>query len=418
MSTTQTIATQDAAGASGGEAPPRARRKGSASDADFGAFFAQFAQTTALGAARNGSMSLGVGRVRAQGSDPAPAQELPGVSADGAQGRPGLRSEEGAGASADGQRRGRTPAGESAEGGAARDRAAPHDRASGGGERGEQAPAGDGRTARGAEARNGNRAEGGAAKKDAGGAGAQPGVAAPLTSGAGAGAARVGAPGNPQNPGVVGVGKAGGGAVGAGSAGGLFAELQSQAKRAAQAPVARQAARQPGPQQSEAFRAQLMQGLSAALRQGRGQVTLRLRPDSLGELEVRLQMKGSTVNARITPSTVEAQRLLEQNIDSLRQSFEARGLQPGRIEVQPPAEGKDAHAGGGGPGGQDGLLGGGGEDRRSPEEPAGGRDAGGAPTARASEGEDSAAPEGLGSPGVVYGVADGAARLVMVDALA
>ncbi len=244
----------------------------------------------------------------------------------------------------------------------------------------------------------------------------QAGVAAPVTNGAAA--TRAGRPGGPQNPGVAGVGKTGGAAVGAGSAGGLFAELQSQAKRAAQATVVRQTARQPSPQQSEAFRAQLMQGLSAALRQRRGQVTLRLRPDSLGELEVRLQVKGSTVNARITPSTVEAQRLLEQNIDSLRQSFEARGLQPGRIEVQPPTEGKDAHAGGGGPGGQDGLSGGGGEERRSPEEPAGGRGAGGVPTARGWEGEEPAAPERLGSPGVVYGVADGAARIVMVDALA
>ncbi len=204
--------------------------------------------------------------------------------------------------------------------------------------------------------------------------------------------------------------------------GGQSGQARTQAaasQRSSQAPPPA-----PTQEQTTTFRAQLAQGLSAALRSGRGQVTLRLQPHTLGELQVRIQIKGSTVDAQIRPSTIEAHRLLEQSVDALRNSFEARGLQIGRIEVQQPTASKEGSGGAthqGQPDSQDGQFGMGRESEEhlskdSTAERATMR-AGGSDS-HASEAEEVVMPVGYGSPGIVYSVADGAARIVMIDALA
>ena len=177
-----------------------------------------------------------------------------------------------------------------------------------------------------------------------------------------------------------------------------------------------------------AFRAQVAQGLSAALRQGRGEVTLRLTPKALGELRISLTVQNGSVDARVKPATTEAHRLLEQGVESLRHALEARGLKVGRIEIdQPPApkEGASGPNQQNNPAGQDGQTaadGNGG--RHDPAEPGGGQSRRGDGMRHASEegpvdGMDVLdTPIAAGGPGVVYGVADGAARVVMVDALA
>ncbi|HZW09561.1 MAG TPA: flagellar hook-length control protein FliK [Phycisphaerales bacterium] len=175
-----------------------------------------------------------------------------------------------------------------------------------------------------------------------------------------------------------------------------------------------------------AFRAQLAQGLGAALRRGEGDVTLKLRPETLGELRVRVSVRGSEVDATIRASTIEAHRLLEQSVESLRAALEARGLHAGRIEVEPLAQeprqdagtaqqerpGHDAGINSGGESGDDGAR------DAAPERESGG---GAANAAGDPQDDGSRASWALGAseaPGVVYGVADGAARVVMVDALA
>ena len=138
---------------------------------------------------------------------------------------------------------------------------------------------------------------------------------------------------------------------------------------------------------------------------------------------MRLRVKGSTVDAHIRPSTAQAHRLLEQSVDALRHSFEARGLQVGRIEIEQPPAGREGHGDGthhGNPSGPEGQFGMGRESEERPEDSAadgGARPAGG-DDSRAEEAEETAMPEGYGRPGIVYGVADGAARIVMIDALA
>ncbi|MBN4052518.1 flagellar hook-length control protein FliK [bacterium AH-315-K20] len=176
-----------------------------------------------------------------------------------------------------------------------------------------------------------------------------------------------------------------------------------------------------------AFRAQVAQGLSAALRQGSGDVTLRLTPKALGELRIELRVRDGSVDARLRPATDEARGLLERSVDTLRHALEARGLRVGRIEIEQVPESKDGslvrhqdqH-----PGGQNGRAGAEGEQgRHHPAEPGGGDGRGGAGvrhTAEDAPGGEAEVQNTIrmaGGPGVVYGVADGAARIVMVDAL-
>lgn len=177
-----------------------------------------------------------------------------------------------------------------------------------------------------------------------------------------------------------------------------------------------------------AFRTQIAQGLSAALRQGRGEVTLRLTPKALGELRVSLTVQNGSVDAHVKPATTEAHRLLEQGVESLRHALEARGLKVGRIEIDQPPAPKNESSGPhqqNHPAGQDGQTGADGDGRRQdPAEPGGGQSGRGDGVRPAAEegpeGETDVldTPSTAGGPGVVYGVADGAARVVMVDALA
>lgn len=404
---------------------PRPRREAPAEAADFGGLFAQFAQSATLGAARNGSLSLGIGggpdrgTLAGAGGDgpPNPAQQLQQETAGSAPDRPSVREQAAEGPAGAGSAR--SNAGEPRSQGptAAVDRA-----------RGEGA-AGTGRADATPGAARGRDGATDAEGQQAGAAGDRSQARGAPVAGA------VAAPGGPPGAGAAQAAKESSNAVSAVGAGGKASGAGAQNGGASLLPGGQSAARgthatvrtsrpqpaAPTAQQTRAFGAQLMQGLGSALRRGRGEVTLRLRPETLGELRVRMQIKGSTVDAQFRPSTMQAHRLLEQSVDALRQSFEARGLQVGRIEIEPPSEGKEAPGGGHQPGHPDspeGRLGPESEGRPS-KESAGDRAAGHAGGVGPWEDEEEPAlPMGLGSPGIVYSVADGAARILSIDALA
>lgn len=92
------------------------------------------------------------------------------------------------------------------------------------------------------------------------------------------------------------------------------------------------------PEQGE-FSRQLERGIQAVLRQQGGSVTMRLRPDSLGDLRIQLNLSGGDVTARFDAREESARRLLEQSVDQLRSALEARGLRVGRIEIASPEQG-------------------------------------------------------------------------------
>ncbi|MFI4881817.1 MAG: flagellar hook-length control protein FliK [Phycisphaerales bacterium JB064] len=82
------------------------------------------------------------------------------------------------------------------------------------------------------------------------------------------------------------------------------------------------------------FEAQVSRGLAKALQSGDGSVTLRLRPQSLGQLSVRVHVEQNQVTATFEAHSAEAQRLLEGSRESLKQQLESRGLTVERIDVR------------------------------------------------------------------------------------
>lgn len=78
--------------------------------------------------------------------------------------------------------------------------------------------------------------------------------------------------------------------------------------------------------------AQVSRGLSLALRQG-GNATLRLSPESLGDLTIYLNINGDHVTARLQPTSESARHLLESKSHELWAALEARGLSVERIEI-------------------------------------------------------------------------------------
>ena len=406
-----------------------------ANQGTFDAVFAQLAQFASVGASRNGKNALSVGKRttpalgKSQLSDSLAARASRATDAPGGPGEaggPGGRPQP-SGSLAAAQRqlaagqhartgatsvstRGQTP-GAAAESGTGDGKAQPGSR--------------DGAIESGPGTRSAT------SRADAGSMG--PGVAG-IAGAAGSGAARAqGAAGS--NTALASLGRAqatapGGGPTTATNANAVALGGRANGPTGQPTPSARARAPQTADpaKTAAAFRTQIAQGLSAALRQGRGEVTLRLTPKALGELRISLTVQNGSVDAKVKPATTEAHRLLEQGVESLRHALEARGLKVGRIEIDQPPAPKSESTGAqqqNSPAGQDGQTGMGGDGgRHDPAEPGGSPSRRGDGMPHAAEGGPESesdvldTPSTAGGPGVVYGVADGAARIVMVDALA
>lgn len=82
------------------------------------------------------------------------------------------------------------------------------------------------------------------------------------------------------------------------------------------------------------FQAQLSRGVRAALTQRNGSVTVRLQPQSLGQVRIEMNLKGDTISAKFDASTPEARDLLTRHLVHLRGTLESKGLQVDRLHVQ------------------------------------------------------------------------------------
>ncbi|MEX2219890.1 MAG: flagellar hook-length control protein FliK [Phycisphaerales bacterium] len=92
--------------------------------------------------------------------------------------------------------------------------------------------------------------------------------------------------------------------------------------------------------------AQIGRGLAAALRQNGGVVTLRLKPETLGELRVRVQVQAGRVEARFEAATARAAALIDRTLGTLRTALEDRGLTVDRLTIHTaPAPGSDRAGG-------------------------------------------------------------------------
>jgi hypothetical protein len=84
---------------------------------------------------------------------------------------------------------------------------------------------------------------------------------------------------------------------------------------------------------ADAVVAAASRGISSALMQRDGTITIRLIPETLGALRLQVRVADGKVSVTMEASTREAADLLHANAASLRQSLESRGLQVERIHV-------------------------------------------------------------------------------------
>ena len=87
---------------------------------------------------------------------------------------------------------------------------------------------------------------------------------------------------------------------------------------------------EPSPAAVQAGRA-----VAQAVRDGEGNVTLRLTPEALGRVTIHLRLEEGVVSATIECATAAGHEAFEGGTESLRASLEARGLQVGALELAP-----------------------------------------------------------------------------------
>lgn len=99
-----------------------------------------------------------------------------------------------------------------------------------------------------------------------------------------------------------------------------------------QAPVA-QASQNQFYIQQEALQAIVQQMIRSSAQPGSQELRIRLRPDHLGEIQMKLTSKGQEVALEIKAQTQEAQQIIERHIGDLKEGLAAHSLQLSKVEV-------------------------------------------------------------------------------------
>jgi flagellar hook-length control protein FliK len=76
--------------------------------------------------------------------------------------------------------------------------------------------------------------------------------------------------------------------------------------------------------------------------EGRGTIRLALRPESLGNVKIRLEMAENKITGHIVVESEEALRAFEREIHSLEQAFKDSGFQGANLEMSLAADGRGA----------------------------------------------------------------------------
>ena len=79
---------------------------------------------------------------------------------------------------------------------------------------------------------------------------------------------------------------------------------------------------------------QVQEAMLKDLGQGRKQMTLNLDPESLGKMQIMLQVKGKEVNAVLRADDPETAKMLTAQLESIRKVLEDQGLKVQNLEVQ------------------------------------------------------------------------------------
>lgn len=79
--------------------------------------------------------------------------------------------------------------------------------------------------------------------------------------------------------------------------------------------------------------AQVQRGLASVMRSGGGEMTIRLRPDHLGELKIRVHAEDGAVRAVFETKTQGAREAIEHGLVKLREQLESRGVRVEDLRV-------------------------------------------------------------------------------------
>ncbi len=101
----------------------------------------------------------------------------------------------------------------------------------------------------------------------------------------------------------------------------------------------------------ESVMMQMTERLTQAVKNGVHEIRLQLRPESLGEIHLKIQVEGDVVAARINVESQQVRQIVETNLQSLRNALAEHNLQAGDFDVnvgrgfggrenQPSGEGK------------------------------------------------------------------------------
>jgi flagellar hook-length control protein FliK len=74
-------------------------------------------------------------------------------------------------------------------------------------------------------------------------------------------------------------------------------------------------------------------GLSQGPNGRGGEIRIRLKPENLGELHLKIATRGDQVGLQIHASTAEARKVLEESVASLRESLSAQNLNLSKIDI-------------------------------------------------------------------------------------
>jgi len=96
---------------------------------------------------------------------------------------------------------------------------------------------------------------------------------------------------------------------------------------------AEQAGRSAEPAEDSAAMTAVKRGLGAAVRQRGGSVTIKLSPESLGQVRIEMQIRQGAVELRFDAGTEQARELLTRHADMLRTTLQQKGFGVDRIEV-------------------------------------------------------------------------------------
>jgi flagellar hook-length control protein FliK len=87
---------------------------------------------------------------------------------------------------------------------------------------------------------------------------------------------------------------------------------------------------------------QTIHGFSKGVNGNEGQMKIQLKPDHLGSIEVRVTTVGSQVNLQIQSSSEKSKKIIEESLNSLKESLSAQNLNLNQVELSLFLSSKDA----------------------------------------------------------------------------